>query len=89
MTARLFAAVWMAAASVAAEGQTARVAIQFEPQSPTDAFVKAAAEYDALWKAEGARMVEAMRQGPSQARVEDLSVENVEPEEISGFSVKH
>src|SRR5262245_28503615 len=60
MTTRLFAAVWFAAASVAAEGQTARVAIQFEPQSPTEAFIKAAAEYDALWTAEGPRMVEAM-----------------------------
>jgi hypothetical protein len=60
MNPRLFTAVWIAAASVALEGQTVRVAIQFEPQSPTEAFVKAAAEYDALWKAEGARMVEAM-----------------------------
>jgi hypothetical protein len=60
MTMRLFCAFWITAASVATQGQTARVAIHFEPQSPTEAFIKAAAEYDALWKAEGARMVEAM-----------------------------
>ena len=36
-----------------------------------------------------ARMIAAMRQGPSQARVEDVIVGNAEPEEISGFSVKH
>ena len=35
------------------------------------------------------KMITAMRQGPSQARVEDLTVEVVEPEEVSGFSVKH
>ena len=34
-------------------------------------------------------MIAAMRQGPSQARVEDLTVEAVEPEEVSGFSVRH
>jgi hypothetical protein len=51
---------WIALASLAAQSQTARVAIHFEPESPTEAFVKAAAEYDALWKAEGVRMVEAM-----------------------------
>ena len=34
-------------------------------------------------------MVEAMRQGPSQARVEDLLVDTVEPEDVSGFSVRH
>jgi hypothetical protein len=56
----LIGAFWIAAAAVAAQGQAARVAIHFEPQSPTEAFVKAAAEYDALWKAEGARMIEAM-----------------------------
>jgi hypothetical protein len=48
------------AAPATGQGQAPQVAIHFEPQSPTDAFVKAAAEYDALWKAEGARMVEAM-----------------------------
>lgn len=36
-----------------------------------------------------ARMIEAMRHGPSQARVEDMAVEIVEPEDISGFSVRH
>jgi len=35
------------------------------------------------------RMIEAMRQGPSQARVEDVTVETVEPEDVRGFSVKH
>ena len=34
-------------------------------------------------------MIAAMHNGPSQARVEDLTVEVVEPEEVSGFSVKH
>jgi acylphosphatase len=36
-----------------------------------------------------ARMIQAMRRGPSQAQVEDLSVEVTEPEEVSGFSVRH
>ena len=36
-----------------------------------------------------AKMIAAMHQGPSQARVEDVSVDNVEPEDISGFSVRH
>ena len=36
-----------------------------------------------------AKMIAAMHQGPSQARVEDVSVENVEPEDVSGFSVRH
>jgi hypothetical protein len=40
--------------------QGPRVAMHFEPQSPSEAFVKAAAEYDALWKAEGERMLDAM-----------------------------
>jgi hypothetical protein len=60
MTRCLLGALWIGAASAAAQSQAARVAIHFEPQSPTEAFVKAAAEYDALWKAEGPRMVEAM-----------------------------
>ena len=60
MTACLFNACWMALAAVSGTGQTAKVAIHFEPQSPTEAFVNATAEYDALWKAEGARMVAAM-----------------------------
>lgn len=50
---------WIAAAG-AGQDQTAKVAIHFEPQSPTEAFVNATAEYDALWKAAGARMVAAM-----------------------------
>ena len=36
-----------------------------------------------------ARMIAGMRQGPSQARVEDVAVEVIEPEEITGFSVRH
>ncbi len=36
-----------------------------------------------------AKMIAAMHQGPSQARVEDLTVEVVEPEEVSSFSVRH
>ena len=59
MTACLVGAL-IVAASVTAQGQPGRVAIHFEPESPTEAFVKAAGEYDALWKAEGVRMVEAM-----------------------------
>ena len=35
------------------------------------------------------KMIEGMRHGPSQARVEDLSAETIEPEGISGFSVRH
>jgi hypothetical protein len=40
--------------------QGPRVAMHFEPQSPKEAFIKAAAEYDALWKTEGERMLDAM-----------------------------
>ena len=36
-----------------------------------------------------AKMIAAMHQGPSQARVEDLTVETIEPEDVSGFSVRH
>ena len=36
-----------------------------------------------------ANMIEAMGQGPSQARVEDVMVDNIESEDVSGFSVKH
>ncbi len=36
-----------------------------------------------------AAMIDGMRRGPSQARVEDLFSETVELEEISGFSVRH
>ena len=35
------------------------------------------------------RMIEIMRTGPSQARVEDLTVETIQPEDVSGFSVRH
>jgi len=35
------------------------------------------------------KMIDAMREGPSQAHVEGLTVDAVEPEEISGFSVRH
>jgi len=34
------------------------------------------------------QMVQWMRQGPSKARVEDVTVEQVEPEDVSGFSVR-
>ena len=34
------------------------------------------------------KMIEGLRRGPSQAQVEDLVVESVEPEEIEGFSVR-
>lgn len=54
------AVLWNPVASAADQGEAARVAIHFEPQTPTEAFVKAAAEYDAVWKAESARIVEAM-----------------------------
>jgi hypothetical protein len=40
--------------------QSSRVAIEFEPESATEAFIKASAEYDAIWKAEGIRTIEAM-----------------------------
>jgi acylphosphatase len=33
-------------------------------------------------------MVQWMRQGPSHARVEDVAVEEVEPEDVFGFSVR-
>ena len=35
-----------------------------------------------------AEMVEQMRRGPPQARVDDLMVEQVEPEDVQGFSVR-
>ena len=35
-----------------------------------------------------ARLVEHMRGGPPQARVDDVTVEPVEPETVEGFSVK-
>jgi acylphosphatase len=34
-------------------------------------------------------MIDGMRRGPSQARVEELTVETIEAEGISAFSVKH
>ena len=36
-----------------------------------------------------ADMIQGMRRGPSQARVEDLTVLNAELEDLQGFSVKH
>ena len=36
-----------------------------------------------------ARMIAAMHDGPSQARVENVTVETVEPEETTGFSVRY
>ena len=35
-----------------------------------------------------AKLIDHMRRGPPQARVEDLTVEPVEPEDVQGFSVK-
>jgi acylphosphatase len=35
-----------------------------------------------------ARLVEHMRDGPPQARVDDVTVETVDPESVEGFSVK-
>ena len=35
-----------------------------------------------------AQMIEAMRRGPPQARVEDVTIEEVEPEDVKGFSVR-
>ena len=35
-----------------------------------------------------AQMIERMRQGPAGARVEDLTIEDVEPEAVEGFSVR-
>ena len=35
------------------------------------------------------KMIDELRRGPSQARVEDLTVENIEPEDMQGFSVRH
>ena len=34
------------------------------------------------------QLVERMRRGPPQARVDDVMVEDVEPEDLAGFSVK-
>ena len=34
------------------------------------------------------QMVQWMRHGPSQASVEDVTIEGVEPEEVIGFSVR-
>ena len=36
-----------------------------------------------------AQMIAGMRRGPLQARVDDLTIETIEPEEVSGFSVRH
>ena len=60
MTACLLCAFWIIGLSVTAQERAAPVAIHFEPESPTEAFIKAVAEYDTLWKAEGVRMVEEM-----------------------------
>ena len=35
-----------------------------------------------------AQLIERMRQGPAGAHVEDLIIEDVEPEAVEGFSVK-
>ena len=36
-----------------------------------------------------ARMIAQMHRGPSQAQVEHVAVEDVEPEDVTGFSVRH
>ena len=36
-----------------------------------------------------ARMIERMRQGPSNARVEDVTVEDAEIEDLGRFEVRH
>jgi acylphosphatase len=36
-----------------------------------------------------ARMVERMRRGPSNARIEEFAVEDVEPENLGRFEVRH
>jgi hypothetical protein len=48
------------AASGLAQDRMPRVPIRFEPESPTEAFKMAAAEYDVLWKTEGDRIIDAM-----------------------------
>ena len=35
-----------------------------------------------------AQMIEQMRRGPPQAHVEDMTIEEVEPEAVEGFSVR-
>ena len=35
-----------------------------------------------------ARMVERMRQGPSNARIDDFAIEDAEPEELGRFQVR-
>ena len=66
--------------------QGPRVAMHFEPQSPSEAFVKAAAEYDALWKAEGDRMLDAMERTTGIAFAErDIKVVIFESASFSGY----
>ena len=45
---------------IVAAGQAPGVSIQFEPETQSSAFIQAAAAYAALWKAEGAKMLEVM-----------------------------
>jgi len=54
----LIGALLVLARPIPVPGQTLRASIQFEPES--SAFIQAAADYDTLWKAEGARMLEVM-----------------------------
>ena len=35
------------------------------------------------------RMIAQMHHGPSQAQVEHVAVEDIEPEDLTGFSVRH
>ena len=56
--------------------------VRNRPDGTVEAHV--AGEEDAV-----AKMIAAMHLGPSQARVEDVTVENVDSEDLSGFSVRH
>src|SRR5262245_41687072 len=58
MTLRLPLALLACILSTGLSAQAPRVQIRFEPESAQ--FDKAAAEYDALWKAEGSRIIDAM-----------------------------
>ena len=60
LSVRLVGTLLILAWPIAAPGQALRVSIQFEPETQSSAFIQAAAEYAALWKAEGARMLEVM-----------------------------
>ena len=70
----------------ATSSQAARVQIRFEPETPTPAFERATAEYDALWKAEGSRIVDAMERVTGLAFEErDIRAVVFEGASSSGF----